>query len=78
MNTFSEAEVHDLSERFEEAEGFERIRVHRDGNMPVSRSNAAIRGRRRHKPTNRTHRQPKRISGAHQRRNSKWQKRFEV
>ena len=78
MLAYSDANALELSERFEEAAGFERIRARRDGNMPVSRSLSAVRGRRRNKSSNRTRRQPQRISGAHQRRNSKWQRRFEV
>ncbi|QDS98072.1 hypothetical protein [Adhaeretor mobilis] len=61
-----------LLDAYEDVEHFERIRCNREGVMPVSRTRAAAKGRRRNKPPRRTHRAPQHCHGVKYRHNHRW------
>ena len=72
MVTSSNSDRIEINDFIEDSEHFERIRSSREGAMPVSRTSSAVRGRRRSRPSKRTHSRPQHCRSTHHRRRRKW------
>lgn len=64
--------ANDISDLYDDAATFVRIRPQRNTPMPVGKSRAAAKGRRRSTPPKRSHKAPSHCRGAAARRNRKW------